>query len=152
MESTETIDVLLVEDNPGDAHLVRRTFEERGLPGELHVVTRGDEALDWLHGRDEYADAPRPDVVLLDLNLPSVDGLTVLEEVTDDERLRRTPVVVFTGAQSEADLRRAYERGANACLVKPVDPEAFADAVESFASFWVDTATLPGRSPPAGRR
>lgn len=148
----DRIDVLLVEDNPGDVRLVERTFEERGLPGELHSVNTGEEALDWLNGRGEFADAPRPDIVLLDLNLPAVSGQTVLEEITSDALLQRTPVVVLTGAQSTAGLVAAYQRGANACLVKPVDPEAFADAIESLAAFWIDTAALPRPPNPADVR
>lgn len=137
------MDILLVEDNPGDAHLIGRAFEERGLPGELYTVKTGDEALDWLYRRDDFADAPRPDLVLLDLNVPSTSGQTVLEEIKSDSRLKRTPVVVLTGSQSEDDLVEAYEGYANACLIKPVDPDEFGDLVELLAKFWVSTVALP---------
>ena len=136
-------DILLVEDNPGDVALVEQAFEDRALPGTLHTVQTGDEALDWLYRRDEYATAPRPDLVLLDLNLPATSGHDVLETVKSDPELQRIPVVVLTSSQSEEDLIRAYGDFANACLVKPVDPDEFADRIEAFAEFWVATVALP---------
>lgn len=138
-----TIDILLVEDNQGDVALVERAFEDRALPGTLHAVQTGDEALDWLHQRGEFAEAPRPDVVLLDLNLPATSGHAVLEEVKSEPRLRRTPVVVLTSSQSQNDLNEAYDGFANAYLTKPVDPDEFADRVQAFAEFWTFTAVLP---------
>ncbi len=136
-------DILLVEDNHGDVRLIERAFETRDLPGRLHVVQTGDEALDWLARRDEYDDAPRPQVVLLDLNLPATSGSAVLEAIKEDPDLRRIPVVVLTSSQSEDDLLDAYREQANACLIKPVDPDAFADGIEAFADFWLSTASLP---------
>ncbi|MDS0475409.1 response regulator [Natrinema sp. 1APR25-10V2] len=144
---TDGADVLLVEDNHGDVHLIETTFEERALPGELHTVQTGDAALDWLYRRGEFADAPVPDLVLLDLNLPAVSGQALLEEVKSDPRLKRTPVVVLTGSDSESDLIAAYEAGANAYLLKPVDPDAFADRLQSITEFWLSTAVLPPAAP-----
>lgn len=136
-------DILVVEDNPGDVALIEQAFADRGLPGTVHTVQTGDEALDWLHQRDGFSDAPLPDLVLLDLNLPAVSGHTVLDETQSDPRLRRLPVVILTGSRADDDLVAVYEAGANACLVKPVDPEAFADRIETVVDFWVSTAALP---------
>lgn len=139
----DDLDILLVEDNHGDIHLIERAFDTRELPGTVHVVQTGDDALDWLHRREEFADAPRPDLVLLDLNLPGTSGHTVLEEIKSDPDLRRIPVTILTSSQAEDDLIGAYETHANACLIKPVDPEEFADRIQTFVEFWVSTATLP---------
>ncbi|MFC6763867.1 response regulator [Natrinema soli] len=138
-----TIDILLVEDNDGDIHLIERAFDSRELPGTLHVVQTGDDALDWLYQRDAFAEAPRPDLVLLDLNLPATDGQDVLKEIKSDPGLKRLPVIILTSSQADDDLADAYTKYANACLLKPVDPEEFADRIQSLVDFWVSTATLP---------
>jgi CheY-like chemotaxis protein len=140
------VEILLVEDNHGDVRMVERAFEQRDIPCELTVVQTGDEALDVLYRRGEFADASRPDLVLLDLNLPGTSGLSVLETVKSDETLKRVPVVVLTSAQSGTDLNRVYDEHANACLTKPVDPTEFADSIDSFVEFWAATATLPDRN------
>ncbi|TYL38600.1 two-component system response regulator [Natronococcus pandeyae] len=140
------IDILLVEDNHGDIHLIERAFDTRELPGTVHVVQTGDDALDWLSRHEAFADAPRPDLVLLDLNLPGTSGHTVLEEIKSDPDLRRIPVIILTSSRAEDDLIDAYETHANACLIKPVDPEQFADRIQAFVEFWVSTATLPPSS------
>ena len=137
------IDILLVEDNPGDITLIEQAFEDRDIPGIVHTVRTGDEALDWVYQRNEFAEAPRPDLVLLDLNLPGTSGHGILEEIKSDPQLKRLPVIVLTGSNSEKDVTEAYEDHANACLIKPVDPDEFADLVETFAEFWVSSATLP---------
>lgn len=136
-------DILMVEDNRGDSNLFERVFEKRDLPGTVHVARTGDEALDWLHRRDEYVEAPRPDLVLLDLNLPATSGHDVLKEVKSDPELKRLPVVVLTGSRSDEDLARAYDEHANACLVKPVDPDEFAEIVEIVVTFWGSTVAYP---------
>lgn len=137
------IDILLVEDNHGDVHLIEQAFQTRELQGTLHTVQTGDEALDWLYQRDEFAEAPRPDLLLLDLNLPATSGHTVLEEIKSDPHLRRLPVIVLTSSQSEEDVVAVYEECANACLRKPVDPEEFADHLQSLVDFWGSVAVLP---------
>jgi CheY-like chemotaxis protein len=139
----DDVDILLVEDNDGDVRLIERAFETRGLPGELHTVRTGNEALDWLYERGRFADRSRPDLVLLDLNLPATSGQDVLDELRSDARLKRIPVIVLTSSASDTDLIEAYTARANACLRKPVDPEEFADLVQAFAEFWVSTAVLP---------
>lgn len=137
------VDILLVEDNDGDVRLVERAFKTRNLSGTLHVVQTGDEALDWLHRRGEFAERPRPDLVLLDLNLPATSGEEILEEIRSDPYLQRLPVIVLTSSPSDDDLVMAYEAGANAFLRKSVSPEEFTDRIQSFTEFWVSTADLP---------
>jgi CheY-like chemotaxis protein len=142
----ESVDILLVEDNPGDVRLTREAFRELDLDGDLHVVNDGEEALDFLFRRGAHDDAPRPDLVLLDLNLPKVDGLEVLEEIKGDPGLRRIPVVVLTGSKAEEDIVESYDRHSNAYLTKPIDPQEFVDLVKSFESFWLSLVKLPPTS------
>ena len=137
-------DVLLVEDNPGDVRLTREAFEEGSVPTTLHVVGDGVDALDFLHQRGDHDDAPRPDIVLLDLNLPRKNGDEVLEEVNDDTDLARIPIVVLTSSEAEADVVHSYDLQANAYLTKPVDPAAFIDAMQTFERFWLSIVRLPG--------
>ena len=140
------IEVLLAEDNHGDIHLIEQTFEERGLPADLYAVQTGRAALDWLYQRGEFTDAPRPEFVLLDLNLPGIGGQTVLKEIKSDSGLKRIPVIVLTGSESETDVTEAYGAGANACLRKPVDPTEFADRIQAVVEFWQSAAVLPSVS------
>lgn len=135
-------DILLVEDNDGDVRLIERAFETRELPGTLHIVQTGDKALDRLFQRGEFAESPRIDLVLLDLNLPATNGQEILEEIKSEPPLKRLPVIVLTSSQSTDDLVKAYEAGANAYLLKPVDPEEFTDLLQTFTEFWVNTAAL----------
>ena len=140
---SKPFDLLLVEDNRGDVRLAREAFAAVDVPTTLHVVRNGADALDFCHQRGEYADAPRPSVILLDLSLPGADGQELLGRIRSDAELRRTPVVVFTSSESRADVRGSYETGANAYLTKPVDPDEFIATVQSFAEFWLSTARLP---------
>ncbi|WP_123536242.1 response regulator [Halosimplex salinum] len=136
-------DILLVEDNPGDVRLTREAFEGDNISNTLHVVGDGVEALDFLHQRSDYAEAPRPDVVLLDLNLPRKSGEEVLTEVRDDEELSCLPVIVLTSSEAEEDVVRSYELNANAYLTKPVDPTEFIETIRRFQTFWLEVVTLP---------
>lgn len=139
----EPAEILLVEDNPGDVRLAREAFEDGRIANDLHVVRDGQAALDFLYQRGAHEDAPRPQLVLLDLNLPTVDGLEVLEEIADDPDLRRIPVIVLTGSEAEEDIVRSYEEHANAYLTKPVTPDAFTDLARTFEEFWFDVVRLP---------
>ncbi len=136
-------DILLVEDNPGDVRLTQEAFEEGGISNTLHVATDGVEALDFLHQRGDHEDAPRPDIVLLDLNLPRKNGEEVLEEINDDPDLACIPVIVLTSSRAEEDVVQSYELRANAFLTKPVDPDEFIEVVQSFQAFWLSVVRLP---------
>jgi CheY-like chemotaxis protein len=144
--------VLLVEDNPDHAELIRRAFTERGAPIALSVARHGEEALDYLFRRREYQDparSPRPRVILLDLRLPRVDGLDVLAQIKSSAELRGIPAVVLTTSEADSDVARAYELHANSYLVKPVDFERFEDLVGKVESYWLALNRQP--SDGAGR-
>jgi len=139
----DTADILLVEDNPGDVRLTEEAFKEGQIKNTLHVVNDGVEALAFLRQRDEYAEAPRPDIVLLDLNLPRKDGDEVLDEIRNDPDLEALPVVVLTSSEAQEDIVKSYELTANAFLTKPVDPEEFIRVVRTFQEFWLSVVRLP---------
>jgi len=139
----EPIDVLLVEDNPGDVRLTQEAFEEAKINNELHVVRDGESALDFVYRRGEYDAAPTPDLVLLDLNLPKIDGTDVLEAIKTDEALQRIPVIVLTSSAAEEDIVKSYELHSNAYLTKPVEPDEFVELVRSFEEFWFTLVKLP---------
>jgi chemotaxis family two-component system response regulator Rcp1 len=139
----DAVDILLVEDNPGDVRLTREAFAEARIDADLHVVRDGEAALDFLHRRGEFSDVPRPDLVLLDLNLPKVGGMEVLRRLKEDSTLRRLPVVVLTGSESPEDIAESYDQCSNAYLTKPVDSEEFIQLIEAIESFWLSAAKLP---------
>ncbi|WP_246999700.1 response regulator [Halosolutus gelatinilyticus] len=139
-------DILLVEDNPGDVRLTKEAFKEAKIANTLHVVCDGAEALDFLHRRGDYSDAPRPAIVLLDFNLPRTNGDEVLDEVNEDPELRSIPVVMLTGSESETDIVKSHCLGANAYLTKPVDPLQFIETVIQLEEFWLSI----GRAPESG--
>lgn len=137
------IDILLVEDNQGDVRLTIEALKEDKLQNNLHVVKDGIEAMAFLRQEGEYADAPRPDLILLDLNLPKKDGREVLEEIKADKSLRRIPVVILTTSQAEEDILKTYELHANCYITKPVNLEQFAKVVRSIEQFWLTIVKLP---------
>ena len=136
------INVLLVEDDPGDVLMTREAFEEY-LNNRLDVVSDGSEALAYLRREGQYADAPRPDLILLDLNLPKRDGREVLEEVKADQDLRHIPVIVLTTSQADEDVLRSYQLHANAYVTKPVDFDGFIEAIKQIDHFFVSVVQLP---------
>jgi CheY-like chemotaxis protein len=143
---TETIvDVLLVEDSPGDVRLTREAFREANGSVRLHVASDGVEAMAFLRHEGEYRDSPRPDFILLDLNLPRMDGREVLAHVKADPSLRMIPTVILTTSDADADVLRSYELNANAYLRKPVTLEAFESLVKSINDFWLTRVVLPVR-------
>lgn len=146
MTAVAALDVLLVEDDPGDVLMVQEVFEEHGAGGHLAVVTDGAEALDYVRRLGVHAGATRPDVILLDLNLPRVGGREVLQALKADPDLRSIPVVVLTTSSAEEDVLRAYASHANAYVTKPVDWDAFTSAVRRVGHFYGDVARLPARS------
>ena len=149
MEVFETdarlVEILLVEDNPGDVLLTREALKEGKVLNNLHVAHDGEEALKFLHKEDPYQDVPTPDIVLLDLNLPKVNGREVLAEVKSDPVLRRIPVVVLTTSQAEEDIIRSYDLHANCYIAKPLDLDQFITVIKTVEDFWVSIVKLPNK-------
>ncbi|MGH8691161.1 MAG: response regulator [Burkholderiales bacterium] len=143
VEKNGPIEILLVEDNPGDVRLTREALKEGKVYSNLHTVKDGVEAMDFLHHRGKYQDVPRPDIILLDLNLPKKDGREVLQEIKTDDRFKRIPVVVLTTSKAEEDVLRTYNLHANCYVTKPVDLEKFMVVVKSIDVFWLTVVTLP---------
>lgn len=141
--SSEPIEVLLVEDNPGDVRLTREALKEGKVRNNLSVAPDGVEALAFLRRQGRYADAPRPDLILLDLNLPRKDGREVLEEIKADPSLRAIPVVILTTSDAERDIVRAYSLHANCYITKPLDLDQFITVVKSIEDFWFTIVKLP---------
>lgn len=138
--------ILLVEDEAADAMLIQEAFEESAAPCELHVVRDGAEALAFLHRKNKHSKKPRPNLIILDLNLPKVDGRRVLEELKEDPVLRAIPVVVLTTSSAPEDVVRTYKSHANAYITKPVELDDFMKVVRAMESFWLEVATLPNRN------
>lgn len=143
MADRKEIDVLLVEDDPGDVLMTREAFEENKVANRLTVVADGESAMAYLRKEGEHADAPTPDLVLLDLNLPRMDGREVLAAMKSDADLRRIPVVVLTTSEAEEDVLRSYSLHANAYVTKPVDFQRFIDVVRQIDDFFVQVVRLP---------
>jgi len=144
-QGVKAIDVLLVEDDPGDVLMTREAFADHKLKNVLHVVDNGIDALAFLRREGAYGDAPRPDLVLLDLNLPRMDGREVLAAVKADENLRSIPVVVLTTSEAEEDVLKSYQLHANAYVTKPVDFGRFLEVVRQIDEFFVTVVKLPPR-------
>ena len=140
---TRVVDVLLVEDDPGDVLMTREAFEHHKIRNQLHVVNDGEQAMQFLRRTGEYASAPRPGLILLDLNLPRRDGLEVLAELKGDPELRVIPVVILTTSQADEDILRSYALHANAYVSKPVDFERFMDVIRQIDNFFVTVVELP---------
>nr|WP_220139193.1 response regulator [Nocardia sp. GTS18] len=134
---------MLVEDDPGDELMTREAFEDNKIGNTLHVVRDGEEALDFLYRNGDYADAPTPDLILLDLNLPRYDGRQVLEKIKADPELSPIPVVVLTTSAAEEDILRSYKLHANAYVTKPVDLDQFIAAIRQIDEFFVQVVRLP---------
>ena len=137
------VEILLVEDNPGDVRLTRVAFADTRINNNLSVVGDGEEAMAFLRREGEYSAAPRPDIILLDLNLPRKSGREVLEEVKSDRSLLCIPIVVMTTSEAEVDIRNSYSHHANAYVTKPVDLDDFIDVVSKIEGFWLTIAKLP---------
>lgn len=142
----EPIQILLIEDDPGDRKLVSRFFEKAKVTNQINKVKDGEEALDYLHQRGEFEDsddAPAPDLILLDLNLPRIDGREVLEKMKSNEDLREIPVIVLTTSEEDEDVHRSYDLGASSYIVKPVDMAQFSDVVQAIENYWFQVVKLP---------
>ncbi len=142
-ESGAPIEILLVEDNPGDVRLTQEAVREAKIRNTLNVVNDGEQAIAYVRRQGEYAERPRPDLILLDLNLPRKDGREVLQDLKSDPDLHRIPVVVLTSSEAEQDILSTYDLYANAYVTKPVDLEQFMHAVSSIQDFWLNIVKLP---------
>ena len=137
------VQILLVEDNPGDVGLTLEALKEATLPNKLTVVKNGADALSLLRRQGQYAGAARPDLILLDLNLPKKDGRKVLAEIKGDDNLKRIPVVILTTSEDEQDVLESYNLHANCYIVKPLDLDRFITVVKSIEDFWLRIVVLP---------
>jgi len=144
-ERPEPIEILLVEDSLGDIRLMREALRDARVSNRLHVVENGSDAMDFLRCRGRFSGASRPDLILLDLNLPRKDGREVLAEIKADEDLRLIPVIILTTSASEADILTSYDLHANCYLVKPVDIDRFFDLVRSLHGFWLTVVKYPAK-------
>jgi two-component system, chemotaxis family, response regulator Rcp1 len=141
--SISPVEILLVEDNPGDVRLTLESLAENKVRNNLHVARDGEEAMAFLHQDDPFGDVPHPDLILLDLNLPKKDGRQVLAEVKADPLLKHIPVVILTTSSAEEDVKKAYNHYANCYIAKPVDLEQFISVVRSVEEFWLTIVKLP---------
>lgn len=143
MENLKIIDILLVEDNLGDARLAKEALKDSKVKNRLFIVNDGVAATDFLFKKNEFADAPTPDLILLDLNLPKKDGRQVLAEIKEADKLRRIPVVILTISKAEEDILRVYDLHANCFITKPLDLDKFMDVVRTIEDFWLTIVKLP---------
>lgn len=142
-ETGQKLKILLVEDNPGDVRLTMEALKDAEVSNQLSVVRDGVEAMEFLRREGKYNNAPRPDLILLDLNLPRKDGRQVLKEIKADETLRRIPVVVLTTSRAEEDILKAYDLSANCYITKPVDLDQFTQVMQAIEVFWLTIVKLP---------
>lgn len=143
IDGSHPIEILLVEDNPGDARLTIEALKEAKVRNGLHVVEDGVQAMEFLHKEGKFIDAPTPDLILLDLNLPKMSGQEVLAEIKEDPVLHAIPVIVLTTSQSEKDIFEAYDLHANCYVVKPVNFEQFLQSIKQIKDFWLSVVRLP---------
>jgi CheY-like chemotaxis protein len=142
-ERTSPVEILLIEDNPGDVRLTQEALKESKVLNILNVVNDGVEAMEFLRQEGNYTGVKRPDLILLDLNLPKKDGREVMEEIKSDDSLKRIPVVVMTTSKAEEDIERMYSRHANCYITKPIDFEQFIEVVKAIEEFWLTIVKLP---------
>ena len=140
------IDILVVEDNSGDARLIKEVLNEHKIFNTLFVVNDGVEAMNFLLNKGKYKDSPKPDLIILDLNLPKKDGREVLAEIKENDDLKRIPVVIMTISQAEADILRSYNLHANCYVTKPIDLDQFINVVKSIEEFWFSIVKLPSKN------
>jgi len=143
IQTLNSIEILLIEDSPSDATLTMQSLQQAKITNTLHWVETGEAAMDFLYQRGEYVNAPRPDLILLDLNLPGMDGREILAEVKADPNLRRIPVVVLTTSSDEADVLRSYDLNANCYVTKPFDVQRFIQVIQLISDFWLTAVNLP---------
>jgi CheY-like chemotaxis protein len=142
-EPERPVEILMIEDNPGDARLAREALKEGNILNTLYVMKDGREGLDFLYRRGRYLNVPKPDIILLDLNLPGLDGRQVLQEIKSNDSLKLIPVIVLTSSAAEEDILKSYDLHANCYIVKPVDFEKFTQIVKQLEDFWFSVVELP---------
>jgi CheY-like chemotaxis protein len=140
------VEILLVEDNPGDVRLTLEALREARIYNRVNVVDDGEKAIAFLHRQGDYINAPNPDLILLDLNLPKKDGREVLAEIKADEKIKRIPVVILTTSKAERDILKSYDLQANCYVAKPVDLDQFIAVIKSIGDFWLTIVKLPSES------
>ncbi len=140
------IDILVVEDNPGDARLIKEVLNEQKIYNSLFIVSDGVEAMNFLRNKGKYKDSPKPDLIILDLNLPKKDGREVLADIKADDDLKRIPVVIMTISQAEADILKSYNLHANCYITKPIDLNQFIKVIKTIEEFWFSIVKLPSKS------
>lgn len=139
----DNIEILMVEDNPGDVRLAQEALKESKVRNNMSVVWDGEEAISFLRREGKYSDSPRPDLILLDLNLPKKDGTQVLADIKEDPHLRRIPVVILTTSEADRDILKTYDLHANCYITKPVDFDKFVEVVKAVDNFWLTIVRLP---------
>jgi two-component system response regulator len=142
-QNLRSVDFLLVEDNPDHVELILKVLQDNNILNLVHVVTNGEKALDFIYQREEYADAPRPGLILLDIKLPRVDGTEVLRRIKADPKLESIPVVMLTSSVSEQEMVESYSRGANSYIIKPVGFEQFTEVIKDLKLYWLVVNVLP---------
>ncbi len=145
MSAFQDLEILLVEDNEGDIRLTIEAFKEAKIRNQIKVVRDGEEALDYLRKQGKYADAPSPDIILLDINLPKIDGKEVLSTMKNDPLLKTIPVIMLTTSSAESDVQESYENHANCYVIKPVDLNKFMEVIRSIEDYWISIVKLPGK-------
>ena len=143
MENLKLVEILLIEDTPGDARLTREALKDGKVRNSLHIVYDGEEATDFLFKRNQYKNASRPDLIILDLNLPKKNGQEVLAEIKADDSLKSIPVIILTISKQEQDIIRSYNLHANCFLIKPIDLNQFFEVIKSIEDFWLTLVKLP---------
>jgi CheY-like chemotaxis protein len=143
MDNIMAVDILLVDDNPDDVLLTKEVLREGKVKNKLYVAEDGDKAMQFLLNQGKFADAPRPSIILLDLNLPGKDGREVLSDIKGDRKLKSIPVVILSSSNDEEDIKKMYEHNANAYITKPVDLDKFIKVIRTFEDFWLTIAKLP---------
>lgn len=146
MSAIKDLEILLVEDNEGDIRLTIEAFKEAKITNEVKVVRDGEEALDYLRKQGNYAGVPSPDIVLLDINLPKVDGKEVLSTMKNDPLLKSIPVIMLTTSSADSDVQESYDNHANCYVIKPVDLNKFMEVIRSIEDYWVSIVKLPNKS------
>jgi DNA-binding response OmpR family regulator len=137
MENLKRVEILLIEDNPGDARLTQEALKDGKIKNNLSIIYDGEEAMDFIYKRNKHKDAVRPDLIILDLNLPKKSGQEILAEIKEDEDLKTIPVIILTTSKSEEDIIKSYQLNANCYLVKPIDLNSFFEVVKSIEGFWL---------------